>query len=137
MGCGDAVAEVTNKAMDGSMNLEQALEERLRIIDCTPADIKRFIKAHPPSSRLVPVSGCAAVVSDAAAVAGARQLQGKELPRLQAEHPSVQLWGVGPPGTHAQLQPKLNPCCRLLLEAGGHVRHLLIPPDPPSMPTCP
>jgi hypothetical protein len=42
--------------MDGSMNLEQALEERLRIINCTPADIKRFIKAHPPESRLVPVS---------------------------------------------------------------------------------
>jgi len=30
--------------MDGSMNLEQALEERLRIIDCTPRDIKAFIK---------------------------------------------------------------------------------------------
>lgn len=44
------------QAMDGSMNLEQALEERLRIINCKPADIKRFIKAHPPSSRLVPVS---------------------------------------------------------------------------------
>jgi hypothetical protein len=42
--------------MDGSMNLEQALEERLRIINCTPADIKRFIQAHPPSSRMVPVS---------------------------------------------------------------------------------
>jgi hypothetical protein len=41
--------------MDGSMNLEQALEERLRIINCTPADIKRFITAHPPSSRMVPV----------------------------------------------------------------------------------
>jgi hypothetical protein len=42
--------------MDGSMNLEQALEERLNIINCTPADIKRFIQAHPPSSRMVPVS---------------------------------------------------------------------------------
>lgn len=54
MGVGQQVAEVTNKAMDGSMNLEQALEERLRIIDCTPRDIKNFIKAHPPESRLVP-----------------------------------------------------------------------------------
>lgn len=43
------------QAMDGSMNLEQALEERLNIINCTPADIKRFITAHPPQSRLVPV----------------------------------------------------------------------------------
>jgi hypothetical protein len=33
-----------NQAMDGSMNLEQALEERLRIINCTPKDIKAFIK---------------------------------------------------------------------------------------------
>ncbi len=32
------------QAMDGSMNLEQALEERLRIINCTPRDIKAFIK---------------------------------------------------------------------------------------------
>jgi hypothetical protein len=32
--------------MDGSMNLEQALEERLRIINCTPQDIKRFIQAR-------------------------------------------------------------------------------------------
>ncbi|KAI8466342.1 MAG: NAD-dependent glycerol-3-phosphate dehydrogenase N-terminus-domain-containing protein [Monoraphidium minutum] len=54
MGVGERVAEVTSKAMDGSMNLEAALEERLRIIDCTPADIKAFIKAHPPESRLVP-----------------------------------------------------------------------------------
>ncbi|KAF6254612.1 HAD-like domain-containing protein [Scenedesmus sp. NREL 46B-D3] len=54
MGCGDLVAAVTNRAMDGSMNLEQALEERLRLINCTPADIKRFIRAHPPESRLVP-----------------------------------------------------------------------------------
>lgn len=54
MGVGASVAEVTNKAMDGSMNLEQALEERLRIINCTPGDIKRFITAHPPASRLVP-----------------------------------------------------------------------------------
>lgn len=44
------------KAMDGSMNLEQALEQRLAMINCTPSDIKAFIKAYPPESRLVPVS---------------------------------------------------------------------------------
>ncbi|GBF87939.1 glycerol-3-phosphate dehydrogenase [Raphidocelis subcapitata] len=54
MGVGGEVAAVTSRAMDGSMNLEAALEERLRIIDCTPKDIKAFIKAHPPESRLVP-----------------------------------------------------------------------------------
>jgi hypothetical protein len=43
--------------MDGSMNLEQALEERLKLINCTPQDIKAFIRAHPPASRLAPVGG--------------------------------------------------------------------------------
>jgi hypothetical protein len=42
--------------MDGAMNLEQALDERLKIINCTPSDIRAFIQAHPPESRLVPVS---------------------------------------------------------------------------------
>ncbi|GFH17093.1 predicted protein, partial [Haematococcus lacustris] len=41
-------------AMDGSLNLEEALDKRLEIINCTPADIKRFIQAHPPSSRMTP-----------------------------------------------------------------------------------
>jgi hypothetical protein len=54
------VLRCVSQAMDGSMNLEQALEERLHIINCTPADIKRFIAAHPPSTRLVPVSAAAA-----------------------------------------------------------------------------
>jgi len=54
MGVGKEVAELTNRAMDGSMNLEQALEERLKIINCTPADIRAFIKAHPPQTRMVP-----------------------------------------------------------------------------------
>lgn len=53
MGVGDAVAKVTNKAMDGSMNLEQALEERLKIINCKPADIRNFIHLHPPETRVV------------------------------------------------------------------------------------
>jgi hypothetical protein len=45
-----------SQAMDGSLSLEAALEERLKLINCTPADIQAFIKAHPPQSRLVPVS---------------------------------------------------------------------------------
>ena len=43
------------QAMDGSMSLEAALEERLRIINCTPADIRAFLDAHPAGSRLSPV----------------------------------------------------------------------------------
>lgn len=55
MGVGEAVAAITNSAMDGSMSLEQALERRLEVIACTPADIQAFLAAHPPASRLTPV----------------------------------------------------------------------------------
>jgi hypothetical protein len=51
------VEALTNKAMDGTMSLEVSLEERLRIINCTPDDVKLFLRAHPPSSRFAPVSG--------------------------------------------------------------------------------
>lgn len=54
MGVGEACAKLTSKAMDGSMNLEASLGERLNLINCRPSDIKRFIKAHPPASRLTP-----------------------------------------------------------------------------------
>lgn len=37
------------------MSLEDALEKRLEIINCTPADIQAFLRAHPAESRLVPV----------------------------------------------------------------------------------
>lgn len=45
------------------MNLEQALEERLKIINCKPQDIKNFIKAHPPASRMAAVSHVAVVLT--------------------------------------------------------------------------
>lgn len=54
MGVGQQVAALTNSAMDGSMSLEDALEKRLAIINCTPADIQAFLRAHPAESRLVP-----------------------------------------------------------------------------------
>ncbi len=47
------------QAMDGTMSMETALEERLRIINCTPADVSAFLAKHPPHTRLVPVSGLA------------------------------------------------------------------------------
>ena len=40
--------------MDGTTSLESALDERLSIINCTPADIQRFLAAHPPEGRLSP-----------------------------------------------------------------------------------
>ncbi|PSC74868.1 glycerol-3-phosphate dehydrogenase [Micractinium conductrix] len=54
MGVGESVAAITNSAMDGTMSLEEALEKRLNVINCTPADIQAFLKAHPAESRLTP-----------------------------------------------------------------------------------
>ncbi|KAG2432760.1 hypothetical protein HYH02_012893 [Chlamydomonas schloesseri] len=54
MGVKDEVEELTNKAMDGTMSLTRSLEERLNLINCSPDDIRRFIKAYPPQSRLAP-----------------------------------------------------------------------------------
>ncbi len=55
MGVGEQVAALTNEAMDGTMALGESLEQRLNLLNCTPADIKRFLEKHPPKSRLVPV----------------------------------------------------------------------------------
>eukprot|EP00798_Chlamydomonas_sp_ICE-L_P013167 gene13167-30652_t len=52
MGVSDEVQKLIDTAEESSMNLDEILEERLRIIDCTPADIKAFLKAHPPESRI-------------------------------------------------------------------------------------
>ncbi|KAI3425907.1 hypothetical protein D9Q98_007879 [Chlorella vulgaris] len=52
MGVGDQVAAITSSAMDGTMSLEAALEQRLEVINCTPSDIQAFLKAHPAESRL-------------------------------------------------------------------------------------
>lgn len=41
--------------MDGSLNLHDSLGERLRIINCTPANIQDFLEANPPASRMAPV----------------------------------------------------------------------------------
>jgi hypothetical protein len=43
------------QAQDGSMNLADALEERLRIINCTPADVRRFVDRYPPDARMTKV----------------------------------------------------------------------------------
>ncbi len=55
MGVGEQVAALTNEAMDGTMALGESLEQRLNLLNCTPADIKRFIQKYPPKTRLVPV----------------------------------------------------------------------------------
>ncbi|PNG99890.1 Phosphoserine phosphatase, chloroplastic, partial [Tetrabaena socialis] len=54
MGVKEEVEALTNKAMDGSISLAQSLEDRLSIINCSPTDVRNFITANPPSSRLTP-----------------------------------------------------------------------------------
>jgi hypothetical protein len=73
------------QAMDGSLNLEQALERRLEIINCTPSDIKRFVAQYPPESRLVPVGhrGTMAVVVVFIVSACSGMPLGNELPKNQ------------------------------------------------------
>ncbi|GAX75615.1 hypothetical protein CEUSTIGMA_g3059.t1 [Chlamydomonas eustigma] len=51
MGVGKEVENLTKKAMDGTLSLGQALEERLKLINCKPKDIKSFLAANPPQSR--------------------------------------------------------------------------------------
>lgn len=41
--------------MDGTLSLEDALRERLRIIDCKPEDLMRFLDAYPPARRFTEV----------------------------------------------------------------------------------
>ncbi|KAG1681299.1 hypothetical protein FOA52_007345 [Chlamydomonas sp. UWO 241] len=54
MGVGEECEKITNQAMNGSLDMGESLEQRLNIIKCTPADVKKFIKANPPKSRLTP-----------------------------------------------------------------------------------
>eukprot|EP00798_Chlamydomonas_sp_ICE-L_P020401 gene20401-27172_t len=52
LGSGAEIKALTSKAMEGTMSLDESLEERLRILDCTPSDIRAFLVAHPPESRI-------------------------------------------------------------------------------------
>uniref|UniRef100_A0A515EIS9 Glycerol-3-phosphate dehydrogenase [NAD(+)] n=1 Tax=Dunaliella salina TaxID=3046 RepID=A0A515EIS9_DUNSA len=52
MGVKDEVFALTQQAKDGTMNLSETLEEVLRIINCTPDDVRRFVQQHPPEKRL-------------------------------------------------------------------------------------
>ena len=54
LGKGEAVAELTSQAMDGTMPLEEALRRRLEILDVTPSDLARFHEAFPAKARLTP-----------------------------------------------------------------------------------
>uniref|UniRef100_UPI0037E71BC3 phosphoserine phosphatase n=1 Tax=Semicossyphus pulcher TaxID=241346 RepID=UPI0037E71BC3 len=47
-GVGDAVTEMTRKAMGGSMTFKTALTERLSIIRCSREQVNKLITDHPP-----------------------------------------------------------------------------------------
>merc|ERR1711933_11252 len=52
LGKSDEVKYWTDKAMEGHMDLEHSLEERMKIIDPTPDDIQAYLKACPAEERL-------------------------------------------------------------------------------------
>jgi glycerol-3-phosphate dehydrogenase (NAD+) len=54
LGKGEAVAQLTSQAMEGTMPLEEALRRRLEILDVTPSDLARFHEAFPAKQRLTP-----------------------------------------------------------------------------------
>ncbi|KAL7564372.1 hypothetical protein ACA910_001521 [Epithemia clementina (nom. ined.)] len=54
LGKGQAVQDLTNLAMNGTMELEEALQKRLEIMAPSVQDIADWIKAHPGESRLAP-----------------------------------------------------------------------------------
>ncbi|XP_037123715.1 phosphoserine phosphatase [Syngnathus acus] len=47
-GVGDAVTEMTRKAMGGSVTFKSALTERLAIIKCSREQVNKLITDHPP-----------------------------------------------------------------------------------------
>ncbi|XP_023120296.2 phosphoserine phosphatase isoform X2 [Amphiprion ocellaris] len=47
-GVGDAVTEMTRKAMGGSVTFKKALTERLSIIRCSREQVNKLITDHPP-----------------------------------------------------------------------------------------
>ncbi|XP_010794925.1 phosphoserine phosphatase-like, partial [Notothenia coriiceps] len=47
-GVGDAVTEMTRKAMGGSMSFKTALIERLSIIRCSREQVNKLLTDHPP-----------------------------------------------------------------------------------------
>ncbi|CAG9463212.1 unnamed protein product [Pedinophyceae sp. YPF-701] len=53
-GVGQAVADITNSAMDGVMDLEESLQARMQIINPSPDDIARYNKQVDPRERVVP-----------------------------------------------------------------------------------
>uniref|UniRef100_A0A383WPI7 phosphoserine phosphatase n=1 Tax=Tetradesmus obliquus TaxID=3088 RepID=A0A383WPI7_TETOB len=48
LGVGDQVAALTAKAMGGAVKFQDALAERLNLMNCSRQQLDSFLKAHPP-----------------------------------------------------------------------------------------
>lgn len=53
LGKGPMVSQLTHQAMNGEMDLDQALQERLRIMEPTVDDLQDYILSNPAQGRLV------------------------------------------------------------------------------------
>ncbi|KNC82007.1 hypothetical protein SARC_05704 [Sphaeroforma arctica JP610] len=54
LGVGDQVADLTNAAMDGNLDLDEALQKRLDIMNPTIDKLIAYAKSNPAEERLVP-----------------------------------------------------------------------------------
>ena len=54
LGKGQAVQDLTNAAMNGTLGLEEALQQRLEIMEPTVEKMMAWMDAHPAESRLAP-----------------------------------------------------------------------------------
>lgn len=54
LGVGDQVSQLTNAAMDGRMDLDEALQKRLDIMEPTVEKLTAYVKSNPAEARLTP-----------------------------------------------------------------------------------
>ncbi|KAA8492338.1 Glycerol-3-phosphate dehydrogenase NAD(+) [Porphyridium purpureum] len=54
LGVGEQIQKITNAAMDGHLDLETALQQRLDAMNLTTQKIQAFVNSHPVEKRLVP-----------------------------------------------------------------------------------
>ena len=54
LGVGDQIRELTNSAMDGNMDLDEALQKRLDIMEPTVEKLVAYANSNPAEDRLVP-----------------------------------------------------------------------------------
>ena len=54
LGVGDKIRDLTNAAMDGNMDLDEALQKRVEIMEPTVDKLVAYAKSNPAQERLVP-----------------------------------------------------------------------------------